>query len=93
MNAITPFDMLVDALADRVAERLAPMLSVPQPTGPDLTGVRWNRKQVCAHLGIAERTLADREKLPSFPRRVNDGGRPQWMAVDIVAYGEGRFHG
>lgn len=92
MNAHTTFPPdalapLLDALAERLAPLIADKLAAPQPEiDPYET---WGTKQVCDFLGIAQSTLRDRQRLPSFPKRVNLDGRPRWLASDIRAYHRG----
>ncbi len=84
-------DALLDALAERLAPRIIAAMASPAPapeTDPDET---WGTADVCEHLGIAQSTLRDRQKLPSFPKRVNLAGRPRWLASDIRTYRRGSY--
>lgn len=89
MNALTPFDMLIDAVADRVVEKLAPMIA-QQPavptTDPDEL---WDRSKVAGFLGIATSTLDERRRDGTVPPPVDRPGRPVWLAGDIIAYAKG----
>lgn len=85
-------DML-SPLLDALTERLAPLIlagMAPQQPEAD-PNETWGTADVCAHLGIATSTLRDRQKLRSFPKRINLGGRPRWLASEIRAYHRGAY--
>jgi predicted DNA-binding transcriptional regulator AlpA len=89
MNAQTPFDVLIDAVADRVVEKLAPIFATVQPDDGSraMADVLWDARQVREHLGIADRTLGKLQNKAGFPRRQEVGGDRRWIAGEIIAYG------
>jgi excisionase family DNA binding protein len=78
---------LVDAIAERVATKLAGQLAAPGPTDDWRL---WNLEETAARLGRSERTVREWTKDGRLPHVLLDGGAYAFNPEDVKAFARAR---
>jgi predicted DNA-binding transcriptional regulator AlpA len=82
---MTPITIDLDALADAIAERVASRLARQQSSATLLT-----RAQVAERLNRSASTVKRLQMQLGFPKPVRlGGGRPMWRAAEVDAWAGG----